>query len=69
MTKAYPEMLVGAGTVLNTEQVDARNRSRGEIHRKPWIESGHSRVLREERDSNSSDAPVQVILNRQSNMV
>ena len=23
MTKAYPEMLVGAGTVLNTEQVDA----------------------------------------------
>ena len=22
MTKAYPEMLVGAGTVLNTEQVD-----------------------------------------------
>ena len=23
MTKAYPEMLVGAGTVLNTDQVDA----------------------------------------------
>ena len=54
MTKDYPEMLVGAGTVLNTEQVDAGSRSRCKIYCKPGTESGHSRVLCEERDSDSS---------------
>mgnify|MGYP002228183194 CR=1 FL=1 len=39
MSEKYPEMLVGAGTVLTTEQVDRGCSSRSKIYRKPRIES------------------------------
>ena len=37
MTQAYPEMLVGAGTVLTTEQVDRSSSSRCKIYCKSGL--------------------------------
>ena len=37
MTEQFPEMLVGAGTVLTREQVDAAVSSWCEVYCKPWI--------------------------------
>lgn len=39
MSEKYPEMLVGAGTVLTTEQVDRAVAKRSKIYRKPRTES------------------------------
>lgn len=39
MSEKYPEMLVGAGTVLTTEQVEPCCSSRSKIYRKPRTES------------------------------
>ena len=37
MAEQFPEMLVGAGTVLTTEQVDAAVGSRSKVYRKPGL--------------------------------
>ena len=37
MAEKFPEMLVGAGTVLTTEQVDAAVSSRCKVYCKPWL--------------------------------
>ena len=39
MSEKYPEMLVGAGTVLTTEQVDRAVAAGAKIYRKPRTES------------------------------
>ena len=50
MTEKFPDMLVGAGTVLTTEQVDravaAGASCRSEIHRKPGTEPEDREILR-----------------------
>lgn len=45
MAKEFPDMLVGAGTVLTTEQVDRRSERRSKIHRKPRSEPHSSKIL------------------------
>ena len=37
MTEQFPEMLVGAGTVLTREQVDAAVAAGAKVYCKPWI--------------------------------
>lgn len=37
MAEQFPEMLVGAGTVLTTEQVDAAVGAGAKIYRKPGL--------------------------------
>ena len=44
MTEKFPDMLVGAGTVLTTEQVPCRG-CRSEIHRKPGTEPEDREIL------------------------
>lgn len=44
MAKEFPDMLVGAGTVLTPEQVDPRSERRSKIHRKPRSEPHSSKI-------------------------
>ena len=45
MAKEFPDMLVGAGTVLTTEQVDRAVNAGAKIHRKPRSEPHSSKIL------------------------
>ena len=45
MSEKFPEMLVGAGTVLTTEQADRDRESRSKIYRQPGPQPGGSKMV------------------------
>ena len=68
MAEQFPEMLVGAGTVLTTEQVDRAVNAGAKIHCKSWLKSKSSEILCRKRNpvtpgcSNPSDVEVAIEL-------
>lgn len=54
MSEQFPEMLVGAGTVLTTEQLDRCGKRRCEVHRQPGLKPEGCKILRGQGYSGNS---------------